>query len=94
MRDWLLLLGGLLLWVLHFFLLYGMGEFGRADATARIFVLVVTFLCLLGNALLALTLLRRPSSEAYAQWRTRSALTLILLSCIAIAWQALPALFG
>lgn len=94
MRDWLFLLGGLLVWTLHFFLLYGIAEFGGSGGPARIAVLVVTVLCLLGDALLALILLRRPRPDAYAQWRTRSALTLALLGGVAIAWQALPVLFG
>jgi len=93
MRDWLLLLGGLLFWALHFFLLYGIAEFG-GDASAPVAILVVTMLCLLAVALLAQTLLRRPVADAYAHWRTRSALALSLLSGIAIAWQALPVLFG
>lgn len=94
MRSWLILLAGLLLWAAHFFLLYGIGEFGGDGSGPRIAVLAVTLACLLAGAAMLLPLVRAPSADAYERWRNASALLGVVLSMIAIVWQGLPALFA
>lgn len=93
MRSWLILLAGLIVWTVHFFLLYGIGEFGGDGGGARATVLIVTFLCLAANGGLMAVLLRTRGADDYERWRNRSALIGILLSIIAIVWQGLPLLF-
>jgi len=58
MRTWLILLGGLILWTAHFFLLYGIGEFIGETTAPRISVMVITLACLAGIAVLAVLLKR------------------------------------
>jgi len=93
MRDWLGLLGGLIVWAMHFFFLYAFGEFVGTGGAARSMVVAVTIACLIGCGLVARLLPRDSSGDDYGQWRLRTARTLALLSGIAILWQGLPALF-
>lgn len=93
MRGWLILLAGLIVWAAHFFILYGIGEFGGEGTGPRIAVLAITLACLLANGGLALLLRRLPRADDHEHWRARSALGGILLGSIGIVWQALPALF-
>jgi hypothetical protein len=94
MRSWLILLGGLLLWAVHFFLLYGIGEFAGASAASRGPVLLLSGLALGAVGLLARRLLPLDRSDDFARWRAAVALGGLALSALAIAWQALPALIG
>lgn len=93
MGSWLILLAGLIIWAVHFFLMYGIGEFGGDGDGARATVLAITFLCVTANGGLMAALLRTRTANEYELWRNRSALIGILLSIIAIIWQGLPALF-
>jgi len=92
MTSWLILLGGLLLWALHFFGLYAIGEFGNDDRTARIAVLSLTLVVLLADAALLARMLRRPGAAGFSGWRDRFGIGGAILAALAICWQALPAL--
>lgn len=94
MRSWLILLGGLLLWAVHFFLLYGIGEFAGASAASRGAVLLLSGLALGAVGLLARQLLPLDRSDDFTRWRAAVAVGGLALSALAIAWQALPALIG
>lgn len=94
MRSWLTLLGGLLVWAVHFFALYGIGEFAGASAASRGAVLLLSALALGAVGLLARRLLPLDRSEDFARWRAGVALGGLVLGALAIAWQALPALIG
>jgi hypothetical protein len=94
MRSCLILLGGLLLWTVHFFSLYGIGEFAGASAASRGAVLLLSALALGAIGLLARQLLPLARSEDFARWRAGVALGGLALSALAIVWQALPALIG
>ena len=93
MRTWLILLGGLLLWTGHFFLLYGIGEFVGETAGPRILVILLTLAFLAAAGLLAARLWRTRPTEAHDRWRRAAGLGMLLLSAIAIVWQGFPALF-
>ena len=91
MRSWLILLGGLLLWALHFFLLYAIGEFGGSGATARIAVGLLTLLLLAADLVLLVSILRRRRT-GFSGWRDQVGALGALLAAVAIVWQGLPAL--
>lgn len=94
MRSWLILLAGLILWAIHFFLLYGTGEFGGDGGVARVAVVALTLLCLIAGGAAIRALVRAPRPDSYARWRNKSALLGLALGMIAIFWQALPAVFA
>ena len=93
MRSWLVLLAGLLVWAVHFFALYAIGEFGGDHGAARIAVGLSTALCLAITAVLLAKVLRAPHSAGFERWRASVATGGLCLAAIAIAWQSLPALF-
>lgn len=97
MPRWRLLLGGPLVWALHFGTIYAVASvsdvaIGFTGLTARIIVLIATATCL-GACVWVLTIaLRQPQGDALsAFWRTVAA-TGAILAAIAICWQTLPAL--
>ncbi len=94
MRSWAILLGGLLVWAAHFFLLYGIGEFAGASTAARGGVLILSMLALLVDFWLARRLITLRASDAFGRWRADVALGGLALSALAVLWQALPALIG
>ena len=63
MRTWLLLLGGLIVWAVHFFGLYAAGEIGGETTAARLAVLALTLLCLAANGAIAWLVMRRPRGD-------------------------------
>jgi hypothetical protein len=93
MRSWSILLGGLLIWALHFFVLYGIGEFGGDGTMPRLAVGAFTLACLAAGLFLAFHFRNRAPGDDFARWRTKIAFGGLLLASIAIVWQGLPALF-
>lgn len=89
MRAWAAMLGGLIVWAIHFFALYAAGSVFPETATARLITGAVTLACLAAAAAILVRALRL----APGLQRTL-ALAGALLSAIAIIWQGLPALFG
>lgn len=94
MRTWTLLLSGLLVWAVHFFILYGIGEFAGSDPASRIAVAAMTAICLAACALLAWAIARAPQQDGFGQWRARLALAGLGLGAIAVIWQGFPALLA
>ena len=90
MRSWLILLGGLLVWTVHFFGLYALAEIAPHSGL----VLGLTAICIAAD----LWLLRRsrslPASEDFSAWRRSVAMGGAALSLVAVGWQGLPALVG
>ena len=95
MPNWLLSIGGLLVWTAHFFGLYLAASIWLGSSTARVAGAMLTVACLVANA--------------WIVWRTAAAgrtlgvdpadhwlLTLALLgagfSALAVLWQGLPVL--
>ncbi len=82
------MLGGLLVWTIHFFGLYAIAEFAPSVAA----VLGLTVLCLVADLALLTGALRLRRVDAFSAWRRSVALGGAALSLVAVAWQALPVL--
>lgn len=89
MRSWLLLLGGLIVWAAHFFILYGIGEFAGSGAGARAAILAATAIALVSLALLVTRIPRQPSATGFEPWRRSLALGGASLGGLGVVWQAL-----
>lgn len=94
MRSWLTLLAGPLIWTVHFFLLYGIGEFMGSGSTARTLVGVLTFCGLALVALLFRRVARVVNADDFGAWRRWLSLAGLGLAGLAIFWQGLPALLS
>ena len=86
MRSWLILLGGFLVWTVHFFGLYLIAEFAPGAAL----VIALTALCVVADLWFLRAIRRMPSPDAFAGWRRSVGLAGAGVSLIAIVWQALP----
>lgn len=93
-RTWLLLLAGPLIWTVYFFLLYGIGEFTSGGGVSRLVVIGLTVMALALMGWLGWRLRHAPAADDFERWQARVSLALILLSSIAVLWQALPALLS
>ena len=97
MRAWLLLLGGMLVWTLHFFSLYALGSVFGTTPLARIGAIVATIACLAADAWI-LWLCRRTARSndvsTVTGWPARLGAPVAVLSLVAVAWQGLPALLA
>lgn len=90
MKTWLTLLGGLLVWTVHFFGLYAIGEIAPHAGL----VIGFTVFCLAADIWLLLFIRRLPGDDAFAAWRRSVASIGAGLSLLAVCWQGLPALAG
>lgn len=88
MRTWAILLGGLIVWTVHFFGLYAIAEIAPQVGL----VLALTAACLLADMLLLLRSRALPKADAFEAWRRSVAIGGAALSLLAVAWQALPVL--
>lgn len=101
MRRWLFMLGGLLVWAVHFLGVYSIASVfdvvARADiAPSRIGVGLLTLVCACADVLIlaaALRLVRRAGDEA-DRFIAYLAAASAGLSLIAVLWQGLPAALG
>lgn len=85
MKSWLILLSGLLVWTVHFFSIYAIGEI----APRPIWVIALTFVCAAADIWLLLGIRRLPIDGPFAVWRRSVALGGCLLSLVAVCWQGL-----
>lgn len=88
MKTWAILLGGLIVWTVHFFGLYAIAEIAPQVSL----VLALTAACLLADLWLLLRSRALPKADAFDAWRRSIALGGAALSLLAVGWQALPAL--
>jgi hypothetical protein len=88
MRSWLILLGGPIVWAVHFFGLYGIAEFAPHVGL----VLALTVVCVVGELVLLQRAARLPADDSFTRWRRSVAVGGVALSLVAVTWQALPAL--
>lgn len=88
MRSWFLLLGGLVIWTVHFFGIYAIGEIDPRIA----WVIGITLVCLAADIWLLLYLLRMRSDGHFARWRRSVAIGGAGLSLVAVVWQSLAVL--
>lgn len=88
MRTWAILLRGLIVWAVHFF-----GVYALAEIAPRVsLVLALTAACLLADLWLLLRSSALPRVDAFDAWRRSVAIGGVVLSLLAVGWQALPAL--
>ncbi len=92
MRSWAFLLGGLLVWTLHFFGLYGFASIFPESAVARVLSGLLTLTCL--AALLWLirrswTSYRTAGGEVWG-WTALLATLINAISTVAVFWQGFP----
>lgn len=92
MRGWTFLLGGLIVWAVHFFALYGVASVLLTTMPARILTGLISLACLAADAWLFTAALRARPADPVEAWQRRIALTGTGLSAVAVVWQALPAL--
>ncbi|UUR08914.1 hypothetical protein [Sphingomonas glaciei] len=94
MDAWRHLLGGMLLWTVHFFTVYGIASLFPGTKLAAMLVLVATGLALaLAAYLLAATLRHhRTEEDNLKRWRSKGSAILYALAGLAILYQGLPAL--
>ncbi|MBU1385124.1 MAG: hypothetical protein KKG14_00640 [Alphaproteobacteria bacterium] len=103
MGRWLWMLGGLIVWTIHFMGVYAIASLAdvvsRADdLTWRMIALAFSAACLLAALALTVVAARRVRRAAAAEAPEGFGDQLALLgggvSALAIAWQALPTLIG
>ena len=101
MSRWLLLLGGLVVWTIHFLGVYAIASIADVvdvdDApAARWAVGGFTLACAGADVLIGLAALRRsrPQDDSLDRFIHRGALWCAGLSFVAVVWQGLPALVG
>ena len=95
MRTWAFLLGGLIVWAAHFFLLYGIASVFPGTSLARWLTLIATIPALAANGgLLWLAAARRltDGSDELRNWTIGLGAAGAALSLVAVLWQALPAI--
>jgi len=93
MRKWLFLLGGLIVWAVHFFLLYGFGSVFPGDPLANWLSIVATIVALAADAALlwlAATMRLRGKGDDLDRWIVDIGGIGAALSFVAVAWQMLP----
>ncbi|AMK17339.1 MULTISPECIES: hypothetical protein [Sphingobium] len=91
MRIWVTLLGGLLVWALHFFALYAVGSIFLTTDLARCLTIVLTVACLGIVGLVGLRAWQGRHSDAASRWVRIVALWGVLIGAIAILWQGFVA---
>lgn len=93
MRKWRNLLGGLLLWAVHFFAVYIIGSVFPGKKIAAVLVLITTLAILAVTLMLAVRAFRAGSHIDDGLQRWMSDLTLLgyLIGGVAIIYQGLPA---
>lgn len=93
MREWTILLGGLVIWAAHFFTLYAIASILPGEDEARFLVLVATLAALALDALvLRMALISRPKKSPGDALMAKAGIAGALLSLVAISWQGLPAI--
>lgn len=97
MRSWAILLGGLILWALHFFLVYGIASLLPGTTLARVLTIAATLSCLAAAALLMRPAWRRWRSadrDGLSRWMWGVSAGGAALALVAIFFQGLPALLS
>lgn len=96
MRAWAILLGGLLVWTVHFFTLYAVASIFPGTLLARVLTGAVTLACLAAAAWLLRSALRagRAEGDAFTGWTHRIAALAAGIALVAILWQGFPALLA
>jgi hypothetical protein len=91
-RTWALLLGGLIVWTVHFFALYAVASVFLTTPLARALTGVITLACLGAVAFLIVRVRKFGTASAMDRWVHAVSLVGLGLSGVSILWQGLPAL--
>lgn len=91
MRSWTFLLGGLLVWAAHFFLIYGIASIFLTSLIARLLAGSATAIAFAADIWLVIAARQRirTSHERLARWLASLGLLAAALSMVAVAWQGL-----
>lgn len=94
MWTWAYLLGGLIVWTVQFFTLYGASEIFQTSTTSRVITAFVTLVCLAVAAALTVRgwVGRAGPGDPTERWVHTIAAMGGATAFLAIAWQGLPAL--
>lgn len=95
MKSWLFLLGGLLIWTVHFFGIYAIGSLLPGNELANWAVLAHTALSLGAAGWLLLLLVRRKRTQRHDdldRWSSALAGWGYALAIVAVIFQGLPAI--
>jgi hypothetical protein len=89
-RAWSYLLGGLLIWTVHFFGAYIIASI----FTSRVLTGLLTILCLAASVLLALAAWRNKATapDLFRRWMDWTAFLAAAIASVGILWQGLPAI--
>lgn len=84
------MMGGLILWAVHFFLLYLLAEFGGGASGVRVAASLFTLAILGVIAWLVVTLVRDVPQDSFGRWRRRAGLLALAFGGLGIVLQYLP----
>ena len=92
MRAWAYMLGGLIVWTVHFFTLYIVASVFLTTDIARALTVIATLGCLVADGWLVSRLRTPTGGDEFREWMRKIALFGAGLSALAVVWQGLPAL--
>ncbi len=95
MRAWALLLGGLIVWTVHFFTLYAIASVFLTTMLARLLAGAATLACLAADAMLLASAIRAARSsdmDEFERWLRMLAALIAAISFVAVLWQGFPVL--
>jgi len=92
MKSWLIMMGGLILWAVHVFLLYLLAEFGGSGSGIRLAASFFTLGILGGVIWMFIAVSRGAPGDAFAGWRRRAAMLALAFGGVGIVFQYLPIL--
>lgn len=92
MRAWSYMLGGMIVWTVHFFAIYIVASVFPGTTIARGLTLAITLLCLAADGWLIVRLRVPGGGDEFREWMRRIALVGAGISAVAVLWQGLPAL--
>lgn len=94
MRAWAFMLGGMIVWAVHFFALYIVASIFLTSTTSRVLTVLITLVCLAAAGLLlqrSRRAIRHEGDDAFTRWQAYLAALTAALALVAILWQGLPA---
>lgn len=92
MKSWFIMMGGLVLWAVHFFLLYLLAEFGGSGLGIRLAASLFTLVILGGVAWMFVAVRQKTPGDPFARWRRRAAMLALAFGGLGIVFQYLPVL--
>lgn len=94
MRGWTFLLGGLIVWTVHFFGSYIIASVFLTTPLARALALLLTAGCLIVVGLILARTVRSGAPTEMDAWMRSVAICGLGLSAVAILWQGFPAILA